>query len=219
VKEFDKLYLSWRAGQGKRRHIVGVLEKHSDDGKFMFKYDNNGIEEAKPEGFIPYTEFTDFSKTYNGNVLDVFAERLIKSERTDIQSFYDFWEIDTQFINDKFYLLGHTQGLLPTDNYEFLADYEPVKGLHFLTDLAAVPLQKIPARTITHGDVLRYELEKNNQYDKYAVKVYKNDKEIGYIKKVHSRVFHKIEEGTLKLTVKAVDQNGIIKRIFVKVSF
>ncbi len=68
--------------------------------------------------------------------LDIFAQRLIKSERPDIQNFYDFWEIEPQFKDDKFYLLGHTQGLLPTDNFEFLADYKPVEGLHFLTEIA-----------------------------------------------------------------------------------
>jgi hypothetical protein len=36
----------------------------------------------------------------------------------------------------------------------------------------------------------------------------KNDKEIGYIKKVHSRIFYEPGAETLKFTVKAVDSNG-----------
>ena len=217
MNDFEKIYLSWRPGQGSRRHIVGILE-HLPDDKYTFKYDPKGIEEALKDGFSPYTEFKDTTKTYNGNVLDVFAQRLIKSERSDVESFYDFWEIDKQFINDKFYLLGHTQGLLPTDNYEFLAEYKPVQGLHFLTDLARVIDHKLPANSVIQGDELRYELDTGNQYSKYAVKVYKGTRELGFIKKIHSQIFHEVSNRKLKLIAKAIDQNGFIKRIFVKVS-
>ncbi|HTA28179.1 MAG TPA: hypothetical protein VK809_10340 [Bacteroidia bacterium] len=217
MDDFEKIYLSWRPGQGKRRHIVGVLEHHHDD-KFTFDYDKKGIEEAIKEGFSPYTEFADTQKTYNGNVLDVFAQRLMKPERSDVQTFYNFWEIEPQFINDKFYLLGHTQGLLPTDNFEFLAEYKPVTGLHFLTDLARVAERELISNSVMQGDKLRYRLDKNNQYYSYAVKVYKGDIELGFIKKIHSKIFYEVGEKKLNLTVKAIDQNGIIKRIFVKVS-
>ncbi len=217
MNDFEKIYLSWRPGDRKRRHIVGVLEHHPDN-RYTFNYEISGVEEAKKEGFTPYTEFTDITKTYNGNVLDVFAQRLIKSERRDVQSFYDFWEIEPQFVNDKFYLLGHTQGLLPTDNFEFLAEYIPFSGLHFLTDLAGVNRHKLPANSVAPLNELRYELDKDNPYYPFAVKVYKDDIELGYIKKVHSKLFYNAGEKKIKLTVKAIDQNGFIKRIFVKVS-
>ena len=123
MKEFDKLYLSWRKGEGSGRHIVGVLE-HVADGRFMFSYDKDSVEKAKKDGFTPYTEFPDVTKLYNGNILEIFGQRLIKSERPDIQLFYNFWEIEPQHKDDKFYMLGHTQGLQPTDNFEFLADYK-----------------------------------------------------------------------------------------------
>lgn len=215
--EFDKIYLSWRRGQGIERHIVGFLEKHLD-GTFKFQYDLTKVEQAKQEGFSPYTEFVDLTKTYNGNVLDIFAQRLTKAERTDVQGFYDFWEIEPKFIQDKFYLLGHTQGLLPTDNFEFLADYKPVPTLHFLTDLAHVAEKKIPAGAFVVNDKLRYELDRENSHYDFAVKVFKGDKKIGFIKKIHSKVFYSSKQ-ELKLTVKAVDQNGYIKRLFVKVSY
>jgi hypothetical protein len=217
MKEFDKIYLSWRQGQTHRRHIVGILQKEAE-GKFTFRYFKDKVEAAKEQGFSPYTEFPDVDKVYNSNVVDIFAQRLTKSDRVDVQKFYDFWEVDLKYKEDKFYLLGHTQGLVPTDNFEFLADYNPADGLHFLTEVAGLSDKKLPADTIKHGDVLRFELDPDNQYDKEAVKVFKEDLEIGYIKKIHCRVFSKPGAGNLKLEVKAVDKNGIIKRIFVKVS-
>jgi len=215
--EFDKLYLSWRKGQGARRHIVGVLA-HNGDDVYAFSYDQNEVEKAAKEGFIPYTEFPDVSKTYNGNALEIFAQRLIKSERPDIQTFYDFWEIEPKNTSDKFYMLGHTQGLQPTDNFEFLADYNIVTGLHFLTELAGLSKYQIPSGILIEGDVLRFELDKTNQFDPSAVKIFKGDIELGYVKKVHCKVFNKSGAENLKLTIKAVDKNGVIKRVFIKVA-
>lgn len=216
MHEFDKIYLSWRQGQGGRRHIVGVLEK-KDTNSFVFSYFPDAVEKAMEFGFSPYTEFPDFNHQYNGNTLEIFAQRLTKADRPDIQSFYDFWEIEPQYRSDKFYLLGHTQGLLPTDNFEFLADYNPIEGLHFLTELAALTNLQLPSDTLTTGDELRFEIEKDNEFDPEAVKVFKGDTLVGYIKKIHCRVFHKPGAEKLKLTVKAIDKNGFIKRVFVKV--
>ena len=217
MKEFDKIYLSWRKGQGSRRFIVGLLQQ-SDTGTFSFSYDIAIVENAKQEGFAPYTEFPDITKSYNGTVLDIFAQRLIKSERPDIQNFYDFWEIDPQFKEDKFYLLGHTQGLLPTDNFEFLADYNIVPGLHFLTELAGLTNYQLAPASLTVADKLTFKIDKENEYDNEAVKIFKEKNEIGYIKKIHCRIFHQPGAENLKLTVKALEKNGIIKRVFIKVS-
>ena len=217
MKEFDKLYLSWRKGLGTRRFIVGVINQ-TPDQKFVFSYDENVVNEAKQEGFAPYTEFPDISKKYNGNVLEIFGQRLMKSERPDIQSFYDFWEIDASSTHDKFYLLGHTQGLLPTDNFELLADYNPTPGLRFLTEIAGLSKYNLPSDTVRPGDILTFEIDNGNKFDPDAVKIFKDDMELGYIKKIHCRLFHKPNAENLTIEVKALDKNGIIKRLFVKVS-
>lgn len=216
MKEFDKIYLSWRKGRGARRHIVGIL-KRSDEGSFSFSYIQDGVAKAKQEGFAPYTEFPDITKSYNGTVLDIFAQRLIKAERPDIQTFFNFWEIEPEYKDDKFYLLGHTQGLQPTDNFEFLADYNVVDGLHFLTELAGLTAYQLPSGTLKEGDILRFELDKQNEHDQHAVTVFKDELEIGHIKKIHCKVFHKPGAERLKLSVKSVDKNGIIKKAFIKV--
>lgn len=216
MKEIGHIYLSWRECLGKRRHIVGVLKRNATLG-VRFSYIKNGVDAAKKDGFSPYTEFPDVDKEYTENVLEVFGQRIMKSERSDISDFYDFWEIDTKFKEDKFYLLAHTQGLNPADNFEFLADYNPNKNLRFLTDLASLSTLKLPADTVKTGDTLTYKLESDNVFDDKAVKVFKGDKEVGYIKKIHSRVFYKQKGSLLKLVVKAVEQNGVIKRVFVKV--
>ncbi|MFN3589820.1 MAG: HIRAN domain-containing protein [Spirosomataceae bacterium] len=218
MKEIGHIYLSWREGLGKRRHIIGVLKRNATGG-IRFSYIPKGVEEAKKDGFFPYTEFPDYKKEYTENVLEIFGQRIMKSERSDVSDFYDFWEIDTQKTEDKFYMLAYTQGLSPTDNFEFLADFNPTKSTSFLTDLANLGRLKLPVGSICPGDVLIYQLEPLNVHDDKAVKVFKDGVEVGYIKKVHSRVFYKKKNRPFKLIVKAVEGNGQIKRVFVKVSF
>jgi hypothetical protein len=216
MKEVGQIYLSWRKGPGASRHILGRLKRNATEG-VRFDYLADGVAKAKKDGFSSYTEFPDLTKSYNGSALDIFGQRIMKSERADINDFLKFWEISPKYKSDKYYLLARTQGLNPSDNFEFLADYNPIKGLCFLTDLAGLSKFKLPPSLLKVGDRLIYELEKTNEFDDKAVKVFSQGQLVGYIKKIHSRVFHKVKEGELQLTVKALDTNGFIKRIFVKV--
>ena len=218
MKEFGHIYLSWRQGFGHRRFIVGII-KRSSIGGVSFEYIKHNVANAIQSGFVPYTEFPDTEKIYTENVIEVFGTRLVKSEREDAQEFYDFWEIDPKYKDDKLALLAHTQGISATDNFEFLADYHPIEDLKFLTDLAGVSHLKLKAEELSMGDVLRFEKETSNKFDYKAIKVFKGAKHVCYIKKVHVNVFHGKNGNKLKLSVKALDKNGIIKRVFVKVSF
>jgi hypothetical protein len=216
MKEIGNIYLCWRKGLGERRHIVGILKRNATDG-VRFSYFPDGVKAAQKEGFTPYTEFPDLNKTYDGTALEVFGQRIMKSERSDINDFLSFWEISPKYKTDKYYLLARTQGLNPSDNFEFLADYNPVKGLSFMTDLAGLSKLNLPKGTLVEGDELSFEKEPENGYDRFAVKVKFKGQLVGYIKKIHSKVFYKSAGENLKIKVKALDQNGMIKRIFVRV--
>ena len=218
MSEFERIFVVWRKGSSERRTAIGIL-CHKQDGTYEFKYNDN-VKSLEEDGFSPYPEFQDLDKTYNGNVVDIFGQRLTKNERPDVDVFYDFWEVDKEHKNNKFYLLGKTQGLSPTDNFEFLADYLLTPDLHFLTEIAGLSHSKLDSGSIQMGDKLTYQLESTNPKDPYAVKVFKGELELGYIKKYHSKVFHdaQTENKKLSIEVKAIEKNGIIKRIFVRVS-
>jgi hypothetical protein len=62
---------------------------------------------------------------------------------------------------------------------------------------------------------LTYRPDTANRYDKSAVAVYKGDKKIGYVKKVHNKTFLKYPN--LSMIVKAINKNGFIQQIFVEV--
>jgi len=217
MEEFDKIFVVWRKGVGSGRHAVGILEK-KPDGKKVFNYLPEAEELKEKEGFAPYTEFPDLKKEYNGNVAEIFGQRLTKTDRPDIGTFFKFWEVDPSKAEDKFYLLGKTQGLVATDNFEFLAEYKLVPDTHFLTELASLTYNPIAKGTIIVGDILSFELEPTNSEDEYAVRVFKGNQLLGYIKKYHSKVFYEPGAERLQLEVKALEQNGHIKRAFIKVS-
>ena len=116
-------------------------------------------------------------------------------------------------------MLAHTQGLNPADNFEFLADFHPMEKLVFLTDLAGLTELKLNFGSVEVGDTLMYKFEKNNIFDPKAVAVYNCKLKIGYIKKIHLNIFHKALKYKINLTIKAIEHNGFIKRIFVKINF
>ena len=216
-KGIAHIYLVWRKGAGFPRIIIGVMKRNA--AGVTFSYIKEGLEKAKKDGFITYTDFPDENKVYTDGVLDIFGLRLNKSEREDIQKYYDYWEIDPKMRDDKYYLLAHTHGLLPTDNFEFLADYNPVKDLSFTTELCGLTKLQLSRDTLREGDILTWAKEPDNCYDKFAVKVYKGDTFVGYIKKIHSRIFYKKCRSKLKITVKSLNRNGHLNRAFIKVSF
>ncbi|EIA10080.1 HIRAN domain-containing protein [Flavobacterium frigoris] len=216
MKAIGHIHLIWRAGKGSRRISVGTIKKSASEG-IRFQYNQEGVEQAKKLGFVHYEGFPDTDKIYNENVIEIFGQRLMRSERPDLQDFYDFWNIDLSKKEDKYYMLAFTQGLLPTDNFEFLAHFNPVKNLSFVTEITNLLKSQIPSDKVADGDVLRYELEPNNQYDNNAVKVFKEDLYLGHIKLIHCSVFHKTNK-QFNLTVQGTEKNGVLKRIFVKAS-
>lgn len=218
MKAIGNIHLIWRPGKGSRRISVGTIKKSASEG-IRFQYNQDGVEEAKKLGFVHYEGFPDTSKDkiYTENVIEIFGQRLMRSERPDLQDFYDFWNIDLSKKEDKYYMLAFTQGLLPTDNFEFLAHFNPVENLSFVTEITNLLESQIPSDKVVVGDVLRYELEPNNQYDNKAVKVFKEDLYLGRIKLIHCSVFHKTSK-QFDLIVHGTEKNGVLKRIFVKAS-
>jgi hypothetical protein len=143
-------------------HSVGILQR-KQDRKITFQYDADLDKLKKNEGFVPYKEFQDTTKVYNCNVAEILGQRLMKIDRPDIGVLFDFWEVDKSKATDKFYLLGQTQGLVATDNFEFLTEYKITPDIGFLTEIAGNLIYKIEKDTLKVGDKLRFELEPANE--------------------------------------------------------
>lgn len=218
MKAISNIYLTWRKGKGHRRHIIGVLRRNATDG-VRFEYMKDSIPKASEDGFAPYVDFPDIDKVYKQNVLEIFGQRLVKAERTDIKKYYDFWELNMKMVEDKYYMLAYTQGMLSTDNFEFLADFHPIKDLCFVSEITGLSARKVDTDSVKVGDELRWVKESDNKFDTQAIQVYKGNILIGYVKRIHNRVFSKPSKERLRIVVKSVDQNGSINRIFIRISY
>ncbi|GHT59561.1 hypothetical protein FACS18945_5750 [Bacteroidia bacterium] len=177
------------------------------------------VAKAQKDGFTCFPDFPDINKEYTENVLEIIGKRLINSERSDIQKYYDFWEINPAYKDDKYYLLAHTQGMLATDNFEFLADYYPIKGLSFISEICGLSHTEIPTNFIQIGEELNWKFDRKNQFDTNAINVLKENTRLGNVKLIHCNVFHKIGGDKLKIKVKSIEQNGHLARVFIQIAF
>lgn len=204
--------MSWRTSKAKPRIIVGKLTidqlKNVD-----FEYIN--LPQIRQNEFKGYPGLNMEVSKHN-NVLDLFSKRLINTSRSDSQDLLDFWEIESGFKNDKLYMLAMTQGLTSIDNFEFLADFNLRKGMHFVTDIAALSHSKYNLAKIKKGDLLTFEKE-DHPKDGNAVKVMMNNEHVGYVKQIHNRVFHQEGADEIKIEVKRVIDSPDERKLFVKV--
>ena len=199
--KFDKIYLCWRPQRGTSRIIIAEITKSTEG--VCFSYIKDGIKKASKDNFLGYPGLP-LERNFYDDIMPILSRRIINTARTDINSLLDFWEIDIEDKDDKFYLLGMTQGLMSNDNFEFLADYKYSADLKFVTDLAGIAFCDIDSQGLNIGDFLDYELDPSNPHDCLAVKVYKQGHKVGYIKAVHSRVFHEYVDKKIKIQIKDI---------------
>lgn len=202
--------LVWRPGKSHSRIPVAIVK--SNVFGTTFRYLKDGVEQAKEKGFVCFPDFPDTKEVHDENVLKVLSLRINDSERSDIQDYYSFWEVPKAAQKDTYRLLAYTQGMLPTDNFEFLAEYYGVKGVRFVSELTGLSENQIDNEYIQEGDELEWRLEPSNEHDPKAVALYKNKQMLGHVKRIHCHVFHLPSSSFLKVRVKKIIHNGHISR-------
>lgn len=200
-------------GKGHRRIPVAIIK--SNTSQTTFKYIKNGVEKAKKEGFVCFPDFPDTEKIHSINVLKILSLRINDSERSDIEDYYKFWEVPVSVQKDTYRLLAYTQGILPTDNFEFLAEYYGVEGIRFVSELTSLSINTLDNKCINEGDELEWKQERDNEFDTCAVSVYKNGVKLGYVKRIHSHVFYLPYSQNLRIRVKKIEHNDYISRAFI----
>lgn len=214
-----KIYLSWRPGSGDRRFIVGLFQRNMVEG-ITFRYLEPERSLANKMGFCNFPGLSDLNKTYTeqDGIDSIVKNRIINLNRPDSKKLLSFWEaINPKY--DSFDILGLTQGWTPTDNFEFLGVFFPEKGFSFVTDLASVKKRNLDATDVEDSKYFRYEREPDNPYDSDAVKIYNSSGVLlGYIKKIHNKFFYQLRDLRPDITLKVIENNNIVKKIFLKIS-
>ncbi len=211
MKSIGNIYLAWRKDANSPRILVGVIKKNTTEGVRFF-YLVDGAIEARRLGFEAYSAFPDVIKVYTENVLRIFGQRILQAARPDKEAYFDFWHINSEFKSKPFYMLAYTQAMLPSDNFEFLASFNPRKDFSLVTELCNVASKNFPADILKEGDVLRYVYERKNE----TAKLYKGNTAVGEVKVVHSRIFSKVKN--LIVRIHKLEPNEIGDRVFVRIS-
>lgn len=209
----NSIHVSWRQGKGKSRYLIGFLMRNTEGEGFTFKYNLNEVIEARKEGFENYPDLPEIGKIYTSNLQTIFKMRLMSKSRPDRERFLSFWNADNPNY-DWFDELGFTQGKLATDNFEFLADFPLIKGITFVSDAAALTHNKVKNEDIEVNDSLSFVIDLKNEFDKDAVRLFKNDVNVGYVKRGHNKFFHKVTKEKLDIRVKSIERNGNANQIY-----
>lgn len=189
----NKLWLIWKQPKTRRRYKIGVLEYKDDE--YSFKYVNPELEDAQKVGFDYFPGFSDINIEYKNS--DLFANiqtRLPNKNRPDYLDILNSYGLDSK--SSKFDILKATKGRLITDNYEFVPIFDnnkiefDVAGTRHCLDV------KKCKDIISINDKLELQLEPDNEYDKYAIRVIltKNGKNyhLGYVPRYYSKELYEL---------------------------
>lgn len=188
-----EMWLIWKHPQSRRRFKIGLLRK--DEKGYSFVYENPELCEAKEVGFDFFPGFDDLDKVYKSDKLFANIEtRLPNVNRSDYLEILNMYNLGTY--SSKFDILRATKGRLVTDNYEFVPVFDEnklefdVAGTRYCVDVNK-------CRSILGvNDRLYLEMDSENQYDDYAIKVIfmKDNKKyhLGYVPRYYSKQLSKL---------------------------
>lgn len=183
-----EMWLIWKHPETRRRYKIGNL--NYNDEIYTFKYVNPELDDALNAGFKYFPGFEDIDKVYTSDVLFANIEtRLPNVGRKDYLEILNSYNLEQD--STKLEILKATKGRLLTDNYEFVPAFDTSKvefdvaGTRHCTDVNECK------EKINVNDKLLLELENDNKYDKYAIKVIlkKEGKEyhLGYVPRYYSK--------------------------------
>ncbi len=183
----NEMWLIWKHPESRRRYKIGTLNFENDI--YTFKYVNPELNDAILVGFKFFPGFENINETYSSYELFANIEtRLPNVNRPDYLEILNHYELEKN--STKFQILKATKGRLITDNYEFVSSFDSnlvefdVAGTRHSSDINEI------LHMIHINDKLELELEPNNLYDKYAIKViiYKSGKKyhLGYVPRYYS---------------------------------
>ena len=184
----NEMWLIWKEAKSRRRYKIGTLSECA--GIFTFQYINPELDDAKKHGFEYFPGFDVIDQIYTSDKLfSNISTRLPNLNRPDYLEILNSYNLDKD--STEFDILKATKGRLVTDNYEFVPAFDKnkiefeVAGTRHYSDVEkCYKLLKLNSK-------LYLEMEPDNQYDKYAIKVIfiDNNKRyhLGYVPRYYSK--------------------------------
>ncbi len=222
----NEMWLIWKDPKTRRRYKIGVLTYNKQ--QYIFKYVNPELNDARKNGFEFFPGFEDIHKEYSNKELFANIEtRLPNPARPDYLEILNVYGLEKD--STKLEILRATKGRLLTDNYEFVPTFDKVKVQFDVAGTRHCSDVKKCLKLISVNDKLLLELEPNNLYDEYAIKVIldKNNKyyHLGYVPRYYSKELTKLLKDNVEYSamvqslnfeskISDEDINVVVKLIF-----
>lgn len=182
-----EMWLIWKEPNTRINYKIGVLTY--ENNVYTFKYVNPELNDARKVGFNFYPGFDKLDMIYTDDRLFAnIATRLPNVKRPDYLDILNYYNLDSN--STQMEILKATKGKLLTDNYEFVPSFNSnsiefdIAGVNHCSDVLKCK------DIIEINDNLLLELDSNNEYDEYAIKVILDKKEkyhIGYVPRYYSK--------------------------------
>lgn len=206
------LLVVWQNPRTRLYYHIGTL--NYDGKKYTFEYtyrskSDRNVLEAQQNGYHLHPAFPELRKTYQAKALfPAFNRRIPDVSRIGYQQILDEFSLPTDA--DRMDVLRETRGALAGDPYTFeeplrlngdmLSSNFYINGMRHLDHLT-----ENWKNYIQEGDALIAELEEDNPYDQFAVKILTdNGMHLGYIPGIYAQAVHSLlkQNNHLELTVK-----------------
>ncbi|WP_053956876.1 HIRAN domain-containing protein [Inediibacterium massiliense] len=192
-KSREILWLIWQDPVKRQRYKIGELYKENE--MYYFRYDLEGVKEAKKYNFELLPSFSQLNSTYeNDKMFPVFSTRLPDKRRRNIDEILKKYGLERY---DAFEFLKKNGGKLPIDTLEFVEpiflsyDFEKIErkfyvaGTRYYLKESKTNFQDL---NIKEGFELKLFQENNNEFDQFAVIVCNDQKiKLGYIPRYFSK--------------------------------
>lgn len=175
----NEMWLIWKQPETRRKYKIGVLIYNGQE--YSFHYVKPELDNAKNVGFHYFPGFEDIDKTYCEKELFANIEtRLPNTARADY----------LEILNSNNLEKDSTKGRLVTDNYEFVPAFDSNKVEFDVAGTKHCPDVEKCKNYLHMNDKLLLELESENRYDEFAIKVIfekENHKyHLGYVPRYYS---------------------------------
>ncbi|MEL6760942.1 MAG: HIRAN domain-containing protein [Myxococcota bacterium] len=201
MSNYGDLYVMWREPKSNRRHVIGQLGRDSEG--FSFAYSRTGVEEAAPRGFYPLPEFPGIDQAYTArHLFSTFAQRVPSPRRPDFKQLIESWLVSNP--DDPLEILANSGGLLATDQLELAAVRPNDDRLDepLICRLAGAGHYADEFGKLQIGDSLQLARDIRNENDPSAVRVLRQDAQVGWVPKQYSKLIARLLDEGVQLDVR-----------------
>lgn len=194
----EELWLIWKDSISHRRYKIGSLSKKNN--RYIFKYINPELDEARVVGFKYFPGFEDLTKLYESK--DLFANiltRLPNETRPDYLEILNCYNLEKG--SDDFDILKATRGRTITDNYEFVPAFDSSKIEFDVAGTSHCSDVEECQKYLKVNKKLYLDPEPENLNDSNAIKIIfkENDKlyHLGYVPRYYCKeLLGELKKGT-----------------------